>query len=355
LGALFAAGVLIARHLDASRPELAGEPVVLAAKVGTEATGLGGFSASANGHVALRSSDVQRSHLRWRDRSGAPLDLAAPADTVGVSFPELSPDGGRVMVQRAIAGNWDIWWLDMGRAAWSPLTREPVNEQLPVWSPDNEQIVYSSNKSGLNNLYVRDARGGGGEDLVVESPNFKQPQSWSPDGRYLLYYEIGPTGRDLWTLDFASRERRIFVASPFEERAAQISPDGRWVAYETDESGQFEVVVQSFPEPSTPWPVSTRGGTQPRWSAAGNEIYFVSPELTMMAAPVGTAPGDDRTLEVGTPAALFPVRMAGDSLAEIVKAQYAVARDGRFLMNENAEESAVVPITLILNWAGAPP
>jgi hypothetical protein len=100
--------------------------------------------------------------------------------------------------------------------------------------------------------------------------------------------------------------------------------------------------------------VSTGGGTQPRWSPDGRELFFVSPELSMMAAPVGTAPGDDRTLEVGAPTALFPVRPAGDSLAEIVKAQYAVARDGRFLLHESAEESAAVPITLILNWAGAP-
>jgi hypothetical protein len=125
------------------------------------------------------------------------------------------------------------------------------------------------------------------------------------------------------------------------------------VAYETDASGQFEVVVQSFPEPVTAWPISTRGGTQPRWSADGGELYFVSPELMMMAATVSAAPGDSRTLEVGAPAPLFPVRSAGDSLAEIVKAQYAVGRDGRFLMNESAEESAAVPITLILNWVGA--
>lgn len=258
------------------------------------------------------------------------------------------------MVQRAVAGNWDIWWLDTVRGSWSPLTRAPVNEQLPVWSPDGEQIAYSSNQSGRNDLYLRDARGGGSEELVVDSPNPKQPQSWSLDGRFLLYYEIGATtGRDLWTLDLATRERKVFVASPFEERAAQISPDGRWVAYETDASGQFEIVVQSFPEPTTAWPVSTGGGTQPRWSPNGRELYFVSPELSMMAAPVGTSPGDDRTLEVGIPTALFPVRPAGDSLAEIVKAQYVVARDGRFLLNESAEESATVPITLILNWTGA--
>jgi dipeptidyl aminopeptidase/acylaminoacyl peptidase len=344
---------LLARRFDAARGELTGEPVVVSARVGGEAIGLGGFSVSAAGHLAFRASAAQLSHLRWRDRSGAALEVAAPADTIGVAFPELSPDDRRVMVQRAVAGTWDIWWLDTARGSWSPLTREPVNEQLPVWSPDGMSIAHSSNRTGRNDLYLRDARGGAREDLVVESPYPKQPQSWSADGRFLLYYEIGPsTGRDLWAIDLESRERRMFIGSPFEERAAQFSPDGRWVAYETDASGRFEVVVQSFPEPTTLWPVSTAGGTQPRWGPDGREIYFVSPELTLMAAAIGTAPGDDRALEVGAPTALFPVQMPGDTLAEIVKAQYAVARDGRFLVNETAEGPAAVPITLVLNWAG---
>ena len=347
-------GSLLARRLDASRAELVGEPVVVSARVGTEPIGLPGFSVSATGHVAFRASGAQRSHLRWRDRAGVTLGVAAPADTLGVAFPELSPDGRRVMVQRADAGNWDIWWLDMARGNWSPLTRETVNEQLPVWSPDGALIAYSSNRSGQNNLYLRDARGGSGDELVVDTPNPKQPQSWSPDDRFLLYYEISPTTkRDLWTLDRESRELRVFANSPFEERAAQFSPDGRWVAYETDASRRFEIVVQSFPEPTTAWPVSTSGGTQPRWSPDGSEIYFVSPELTMMAASVRASPGDDRALEVGAPTALFPVQIPGDSLAEIVKAQYAIASDGRFLINESAEEPAEAPITLILNWTGA--
>ena len=158
--------------------------------------------------------------------------------------------------------------------------------------------------------------------------------------------------RDLWWLDVVSGERRVVANSQFEERSGQFSPDGRWVAYETDASGQFEVVVQSFAEPTATWAVSTRGGTQPRWSADGRELFFVSPELTMMAAPVAVKPGEDQALEIGTPVALFPVRLAGDAVAAVVKAQYAVAPDGRFLIKEIADDVTDVPITLSLNWAG---
>jgi serine/threonine protein kinase len=348
-------GALIARRVDLARTELKGEPVIVSARVSTEANGRSGFSVSTAGQVAFRTSGAQRSQLTWRDRAGAALGTAAEADTVGLSFPELSPDGSRVMAQRSVAGNWDIWWLDLERGSWSPLSRDPSNEQLPVWSPDSSRIAFSSNPSGRGNLYLRDARGRSSSQLLFESENQKQPQSWSSDGRLLLYYEIDPrTNRDLWSLDIDSGERRVIANSRDDERSGQFSPDGRWVAYETDASGQqFEVVVQSLTEPTARWAVSTRGGTQPRWSADSAEIYFISPELTMMAARVTAAPGEDPAVEIDTPVELFPVRLAGDAVTTAVKAQYAVAADGRFLINEIADDDADVPITLILNWAGA--
>lgn len=170
----------------------------------------------------------------------------------------------------------------------------------------------------------------------------------------MLYYDTDATTRlrDLWSLEIESGNLRAFADSPREERSGQFSPDGRWVAYETDASGQFEVVVQSFPEPMATWRVSTRGGTQPRWSADGRELFFISPELTMMAASITAEPGDDRALDIGAPVELFPVHLAGDAVAAVVKAQYAVAPDGRFLINEIADDADNVPITLILNWAG---
>jgi hypothetical protein len=156
----------------------------------------------------------------------------------------------------------------------------------------------------------------------------------------------------LWLLDTTSGDKRVIANTSADERAGQISPNGQWVAYESDQSGRFEIVVRAFPPPAAMWPVSTGGGAQPRWSWDGREIYFISPDLTLMAARVGHAPGQvkDRPLVVGRPEPLFPVHIVGGTLTEFVKAQYAVSRDGRFLMNEPVGEPAAVPITLILNW-----
>ncbi|HEY9183197.1 MAG TPA: hypothetical protein VIQ99_08360, partial [Gammaproteobacteria bacterium] len=345
---------LLARRLDLSRSELAGDPLVVASQVGTEATGHAGVSASDVGHIALRDAVSQRSQLVWRDRAGTPIGIVAEGATNDFVFPELSPDGRYVATQHAVEGTWDIWSLDLVRGGSSAVTRGSGNEQLPVWSPDGERIVASSNQLGVNNLYVRNARAvGSAGEPVVENANTKQPQSWSNDGRRLLYYEIGPTtGRDLWWFDFDTKETRVFANTAFEERSGQISPDGRWVAYETNESGRYEVVVRSFPEPTTTWPVSTDGGTQPRWSPDGTELFFVAPDLSLMAASITAHASDDRILDVGVPVSLFAARPTGNVLADIVRAQYAVARD-RFLMNESVEGSADVPVTLVLNWRAA--
>jgi len=349
-------GSLIAQRLDLSRHELIGDPAIVIAGVGTEPTGNGGFSVSASGQIAVREGDDQRSQLTWRDRTGAVVEVAAELEKTGIAFPELSPDDRYIAAQRTIEGNWDVWLLDLTRGGWTPLTRDPGNEQLPVWSPDATRIAYSSNRSGPVNLYLRDVRASSSDaTLVVEGPTPKQAQSWSTDGAHLLYYELGvKTRRDLWSLDVSSGEKSVFVNGAFEERGAQFAPGGRWVAYETDASGRYEVVVQSFPQPTTTLAVSTDGGTQPRWSADGKEIYFVSPDLKLMAARVTATPSDGATLEVGEPGILFPVRIAGDALAEVVRAQYAVSRDGRFLINESVDGSADDPITLILNWRAPP-
>jgi Tol biopolymer transport system component len=216
--------------------------------------------------------------------------------------------------------------------------------------------VFSSNRTRVNNLYAKSTSGAGGEELLLDTALNKQPQDWTKHGGFLLYYEIGPTtGRDLWALDMTGDKLtpKVVANSMFEERAGQFSPDGRWVAYETNESGRFEVVVQSFPEPRGRWPVSTSGGTQPRWSGDGREIYFMALDEKLMAASIvsrqGRSDGTGFTLEVGKPTALFPLHMATGGSATHVKAQYDVSDDGRFLVNEPVEESTTVPITLIVH------
>jgi hypothetical protein len=201
-------------------------------------------------------------------------------------------------------------------------------------------------------LYTKPSNGEGTEQLLLET--LDAPQDWSKDGRFLLYFKVDPkTGRDLWALPVTGDDRkpRPVANTQFDEVAGQFSPDGRWVAYETNQSGQFDIVVQSFPEPKGMWKVSTNGGTQPRWSADGREIYFVAPDDTLMAAPVA---GDVKgaAFVTGTPLALFPTQMRGTGV--VIKPDYAVSRDGRFLINQRVEESTAVPITVISNWKGRP-
>ena len=191
---------------------------------------------------------------------------------------------------------------------------------------------------------------------MLDTPNRKQPQHWSKDGRFLLYYEIDPqTDRDLWALERTGDgwKKRVFANTQFEERGGQFSPDGQWVAYETNESERFEVVVQSFPEPGPRWSVSTGGGMYPRWSSDGSEIYFMTPDSMLMAVPVAGGSsrlGTERPFKRGRPVPLFKVHLGGDRSTSFVRPPYAVAADGRFLINEPVE-SPTPPITLLLNWS----
>jgi Tol biopolymer transport system component len=347
-------GLLIAQRLNLSAGELTGEPVTLAVGVGSDTRGLGGFSVSTDGRVAYRIGGNPRSQLTWRSRSGE-ADRAAvePADS---AYLDLSPDGKRVAVQRVVSNNLDIWLIDLERGGSSRFTYDTANDQLPTWSPDGAWVAFSSNRTGRNNLYLKSVSGAvGSEESLLDTPNRKQPQHWSKDGRFLLYYEIDPqTGRDLWALERTgdSWKPRVVANTQFEERGGQISPNGQWVAYETNESGRPEVVVQSFPEPSARWPVSTGGGMYPRWSANGGEIYFMTPDSILMAAPV--ADGSSRSgtglpFKAGRPQQLFTMRLGNDRTTSFVRPPYAVAEDGRFLINEPLE-SLTAPITLLLNW-----
>jgi Tol biopolymer transport system component len=168
---------------------------------------------------------------------------------------------------------------------------------------------------------------------------------WSRDARFVLYHEDDPkTGSDVWALPMTGSDRQPIVVAntPFSELTAQFSPDGRFVAYDTNESGQFQVVVQPFPNPTEKWPISIGGGTAPRWRHDGKELYFINPDGRLMAALVRTSTS---SFDADAPVALFQTRMINNAY----KQQYAVAADGRFLINQMVED-APSPITLILNW-----
>ena len=287
--------------------------------------------------------------MTWFDRTGKSLGAAGEPDAGDLNYPELSPDGRRVALNRTVGNNPDVWLLDLVRGGFARFTFGAGADYHPLWSPDATRVAFASPRKGPINLYMKPSSGVGAEELLLESPNIKIPQDWSKDGRFLLYYEVDPkTGRDLWALPMTGSERkpRVVANTAFDERHGQFSPDGRFVAYATDESGRFEIVVQPFPEASGKWAVSTAGGAQPRWRADGRELYFLAPDGKMMAVPIRE---NGSVLEVGTPVALFATRIVEGSAANF-RPQYAVSRDGRFLILQPAEEATASPITILLNW-----
>ena len=207
--------------------------------------------------------------------------------------------------------------------------------------------------------FQKQANGGGNEELLLSTPQMKIVQDWSFDGRFLLYVSFDPTmSRDIWALPLdGDRKPFAVVRTDFEERDAQFSPDGKWIAYHSNESGRFEVYVQPFltteGKPKTKVQISTSGGAQVRWRSDGHELFYIALDDRLMAVPIRISP-NGQDIEPGTPVPLFTTHVGG-ALKGITGAQYMVAKDGqRFLMNSVKDEATTAPITVILNRKIAP-
>jgi Tol biopolymer transport system component len=209
--------------------------------------------------------------------------------------------------------------------------------------------VFDSDRKGSRNFYLKAADGTGSEELLLESAQNKCANSWSPDGRFLLYRSQEPkTGYDLWVLPLdGDKKPFVFLSTPFEERTGEFSPDGKWVAYQSTESGRYEIYVRPFPGPGGQWQVSTSGGIQPRWRRDGRELYYIAPDGTLMAAAVAA---NGAAFEPGVPMALFRPRIWGGGTNTGSRQQYDVAADGRFLVNLTTGDESTAPITLLMNW-----
>ena len=292
--------------------------------------------------VAYRPGAGSRQRTMWLDRTGKAMEQLA-----FMNAPELSSDGRYLAGDRTIDGNRDVWILDLVRAGSTRFTIHPAVDGFPVWSPDGSRLAFHSQRRGNFDVWVRPAsRGVGTEELLLGSADHEWPLDWSRDGQFLLYHRTDQNyaSSDLWALPMTvgAREPIAVANTPFEERLGQFSPDGRWVAYETDESGRREIVVQSFPKPSALVHVSTNGGMAPRWSPDGTEIYYIALDGKLMAVPVALKDG---TLIPGHPLALFFAKMPNS----VFKANYSVGRDGRFLINAVSDESFPSPITVVVN------
>ena len=341
-------GTLMAQRFDPDRLSLAGEPVRIAEEVAyNPSNGRDTFTVSENGVLAYRTGGVgglPASELVWFDRAGKRIGTA---DGAGLYMrPALSPDGKRVAVQRRDpqTGADDIWLVDLARSTVSRLTFGSFNQTHPVWSPDGGRIVFASDRDGTSNLYQKISSGAGSEERLLASDTAKFSTDWSPDGRFIAYENQDPkTGTDLWVLPlFGDRKPIPFLRTEFNEGLGQFSPDVRWMAYSSDESGRREVYVQAFPTPSDKWQISTAGGSYPRWRRDGKEIFYIGADRKLMAVAIQA----DSTLQAGQPQALFEPRVFG---APVIN--YTVSADGqRFLVNTPAEGSNSAPVTVVLNW-----
>jgi Tol biopolymer transport system component len=222
-----------------------------------------------------------------------------------------------------------------------------------VWSPDGSHIAFDSNRKGRRNLYLKASSGASTEELLLESAQDKIAMDWSLDGRFLLYGSSDPqTSWDIWVLPMeGERKPFLFLKTNFDERRAKFSPDGRWVAYISNESGRYEIYVRPFDGTSAgtnngQWQVSTSGGVFPRWRADSKELHYITPDGKLMAVPITTR---GATVEPGTPVLLFQTRIVGGGISAGGGTQYDVSADGRFLINTVLEDTAS-PITLLQNW-----
>jgi dipeptidyl aminopeptidase/acylaminoacyl peptidase len=339
-------GALVAQHFDLARGELTGEPVSIADQVASDGNrSSGAFSVSPEGSIAYRSGGDSASQFTWFDRSGKVVGTIASADAL--FQPSLSPDGRRVAAYRIIRGGSELWLFEAGRE--TRFTFE--GGRYPVWSPDGARIAFSNQASP--NVKQKSSTGGGPEELLVAAPasNTIAPLAFSPDGRFLMYLQRGPVNAgDLWILPLDGKQKpSVFLNSKFEERQAQFSPDGRWVAYASDESARFEVYLRPFPASNGQFQVSTSGGTAPRWRRDGKELYYIAPDGKLMAVTMATT---GRTPVMSAPVALFqPHILHGGATIIGIQAQYDVAPDGRFLINVTSGDAVTAPITVIQNWA----
>jgi eukaryotic-like serine/threonine-protein kinase len=334
---------LMARPFDVEQMALTGETFPVTEPIQRQGA-LNMFAASENGVLVYLSGVATGAQLAWFDRAGKRLaDLGERED---YGHLELSPDGTRAavsMIDRT-AGTRDLWLFDVARGLRTRFTFEPTTEYFPVWSPDSTRVVFDR----LNDigLYQKLSSGAGGEEKLAVPEGLGYPASWSLDGRFLLYVSTGnaATGSDLWGLpQFGDRKPSVFLRTRFNEHTAKFSPDGRWVAYISDESGRGDVYVTPFPTASGKWQISTGGGAFPRWRRDGKELFYLAPDNTLMAADVN---GQLSAFAVGAVRPLFQAAIrVGQASA------YDVTADGRrFLVNTYEETVASKPLTLVVNW-----
>ena len=334
-------GTLMAQSFDAARLQLSGEAVPIAQGIQTIAVSArAAFSASDTGVLAYRSGGTAPPlTLVWVSRNGTEQRLSAPAHNY--ALPRFSPDG-KIIAAGIEEAESQIWLYDLSRDALTRLTFEGTSNVDPIWTPDGKRIVFKGNK---NRLFWQSADGSGAaEDLISGDLSTNNvPGSWSPDGQDLVLTEDRAV-RKIWIMPLKDRKPHLFDDSPLYETAPRFSPDGRWIAYSSTESGRPEIYVRPYPGPGGKWQISTEGGTEPVWNPKGRELFYRNAQK-MMIVDYSAQP----TFSAGKPRMLFEGSYVSTPRSF---PDYDVSPDGqRFLMVKAVEQAqAPSPINVVLNW-----
>jgi dipeptidyl aminopeptidase/acylaminoacyl peptidase len=351
-------GVLVAEAFDPNQLKISGAPIPVADGVIVN-QGHAAVSTSAAGPVVYRkyqppSAEAVPAHAAWLKRNGEEF---APVMGGIAGHWSLGSDDKSFVTERTTNGNIDIWRVDVGRGVLSQVTMDPAADTFPTWSPDGEHVIFTSNRKGPTyDLYVGSINKPGGEALLLASSENKIATDWSLDGNYVLYRNLSPdTGYDLWALPVDKEgkkkgEPQLVDRTPGDERDGQFSPDGKWVAYQSNESGSFEIYVKPFPGPGAKFQVTRGGGAQVRWNRNGKELFYVAPDARLMSVSMKLDPAG-KNFDAGVPTPLFLTSLRGGEVQTPNRQQYAISSDGqRIFTRAGGPTPSNVPITLLLNW-----
>ncbi len=335
---------LFGQPFDVKSFQLTGEPVPVLTDVQfLPRISKAAFAASSTGLlVAQGNADSGVAQLLWFDRKGQEIGIALHPGIYGnVS---LAPNGRTVASDTTDpdSQNTDIWIYDLETQSAKRLTFDPSIDSLPVWSPDGTRMLFGSNHGVTFDLFLKDTNGAQEEKLIPQEGPDRLPTDWSRDGKYLLYQR----GADLWFLTYPELRPTQFLKAISTLKNGRFSPDGKWVAYSSNESGRWEIYVTSFPDGHGKWQVSNAGGDQPRWRSDGKELFYLAADSKIMATPVTIG----ASFDAGTPVALFQANPR-EMVATTEEFFYDVSKDGqRFLINTQLK-TAMTPMSVVLNWA----
>jgi Tol biopolymer transport system component len=332
---------LFAQAFDAAEMKFTGEPVIVSESVSVSATHRGMFTASSSGTIVFSSNSLESNQqLTWVNRSGKAEGTVG--GTGNFRTPVISPDGRRVSVTRKDNSfvTSDIYVIDLVRGTESRFTFSDGDDMFSAWSPDSSHICWTSDRGAGYQILQKTASGTGEEELLATSDASISPDSWSPDGKSILFDKYSSeTKQDLWILPLeGDRQPLAYMKGPFNERQGRFSPDGRWVAYTSDESGRSEVFLQSFPASVVKIQISVNGGSHPRWRGDGKELFYITADNKLASVEI-----KPNGAGAGVPRPLFDL--------DLFRTQYAVSADGqRFLFVNQAEQGKSVQYDVIANW-----